>query len=197
MNSHNISCFQRADLLPMTAYKPWWIVGLWVQGETESPDCINTEEVKPRGRWRGATCSGMPVLKAGLRSPSALQFLLFVLHLRDEIPTEITGCWMQPFGGTFVRNYCLGSCWEPVELPPPPIYHLYLSCIPYGDHLPGNPSPQVSRPVPTVSYCHLATSDHLEIYPTIKSFSRNLAVQTWNARQSSSGWATQSQSWTV
>lgn len=77
---------------------------------------------------------------------------------------------------------------EPVELLPlyilllPPLQplpdHLSLSHIPYGDHLPRNSSPQVSRPVPTVSCCHLAISDHLEIYPTIKSFSRNLAVQT-------------------
>lgn len=79
------------------------------------------------------------------------------------------------------------------------LYPLCLSSLPlsHGVHLLRNSSPEVSRPVPTVSCCHLATTDHLEIYPTIKSFSRNPALQTWNARQSLSGWATQSQSWTV
>lgn len=47
------------------------------------------------------------------------------------------------------------------------------------------------------SFCHLATNHHLEIYPTIKSFSRNLPPRLWNARWSRSGWAVQSQSWSV
>ncbi len=47
------------------------------------------------------------------------------------------------------------------------------------------------------SFCHLASNHHLKIHPTIKSFSRNLALQSWNARRSRSGWAVQIQSWSV
>lgn len=54
-----------------------------------------------------------------------------------------------------------------------------------------------SHPALAAYFCHLATNHHLEIYPTIKSFSRNLAPRLWNARWSRSGWAVQSQSWSV
>lgn len=200
--------FQRADLLPVTAYKTWWIVGLWQQ--TVCPVCINTEEVNPGGRrrdnlFRHVGFKSRFKKSLGISWHFSSCYLFSISGMKSQQKAQDVGC-SQPFGGMFDRNYCLGSHWGnlqryfllcPLSPPPPPVYHLYLSDVPYGVHLLGNSSPKDSRPVPTVSCCHLATSDHLKIYPTIKSFSRNLAVQTWNARQSSSGWATQSQSWTV
>lgn len=47
------------------------------------------------------------------------------------------------------------------------------------------------------SFSHFAADHHLERYPTIKSFFRNLAPQWWNAIRSRSDWAAQSHSWSV
>lgn len=198
MNSHNISCFQGADLLPMTTYKTWWIVGLWGQGDA-------MRKSTPEGD-AGPTCSGMLVLKAGLRNPSAYPGTSVPAFCSPSLGWNPNRMYRMSDAASHLGlcNYYLSSCWgKPVEVLPlsvsfiPSVYHLYLSHIPHGVHLLRNWSPEAPRPVPTVSCCHLATSDHLEIYPTIKSFSRNPALQTWNARQSLSGWATQSQSWTV
>lgn len=136
----------------------------------------------------GATCSGMLVLKAGLRCPSAYPgtssscYLFSISGIKSQQKAQDVGC-SQPFGALqLLSEVLLGeNLWRYLLSLYPlssSVYHLYLSHIPPGGHLLRNSSPEVSRPVPTVSCCHLATSDHLEIYPTIKSFSRNPALQT-------------------
>lgn len=135
----------------------------------------------------GATCSGTSGLKAGLRRPSANPGTSVPAICSPSLGSNPSRKHRMSDAASHLglSNYCLSSCWgKPVEVLPlcvsfiPSVYHLYLSHIPHGVHLLRNSSPKAPRPVPAVSCCHLATSDHLEIYPTIKSFSRNLAVQT-------------------
>lgn len=199
----NISCFQGANLLPMAAYKTWWIGGLWGQGDTMCPVCINGEEVNPWGWCRGNLFRHVGFksrFKASLSTSWHFSscYLFSISGIKSQQKAQDVEC-SQPFGPLQLLSWVLAGetcrCTSSLCI----LYPLCLSSLPlsHGVHLLRNSSPGDSRPIPTVSCCHFATSDHLEIHPTIKSFSRNPALQTWNARQSLSGWAVQSQSWTV
>lgn len=98
---------------------------------------------------------------------------------------------------------------EPVKVSLLPLYFLYPFCFfnftspPLCDFTQWENWAESYEP-PTLpwlllffSFCHLASNHHLEIHPTIKSFSRNLAPQSRNTRRSRSGWAVQIQSWRV
>lgn len=93
-----ISSLQTADLLPVTSYKTWWLVGLWVQ-ET---DCVlsasTVEKETPRGDAGQLVeaCWFKSRFKKSLSTSwNQSSCCLFPIS-RVKLQTECTVCWMEP-----------------------------------------------------------------------------------------------------
>lgn len=196
----------------MSSYKTWWIVGLWVQGYRVCPVCINSGKSKPPGRQRGRHVQACQ-LKSRYQEPLSTSWNssschLFSSGIKHRLKAQDVGCRQLPSFWTCSSAITVWVLWRYPCC-------LSISSIPsVSSTLPLlQPVSSVSSPdekieqsfeTPTLlwlllffSFCHFASNHHLEIYPTIKSFSRNSAPQSWNVRWSRSGWAVQSQSWSL
>lgn len=179
------------------------MVGLWIQGDSVCPVCINSGKSKPPGVTQGQlvqACQFKSRFKKSLSTSWHFSscHLFSVSGIKTQLKAQDVGCSQLP-SFWFVCNYRLSACWGNLWRFP---YFLSISSIPsVSSSLPlwENQASVIrnSHPALAAYFCHLATNHHLEIYPTIKSFSRNLAPRLWNARWSRSAWAVQSQSWSV
>lgn len=139
--------------------------------------------------------------------------LFSISGIKTRLKEQDVGCRQLPsFWTRLSAITCLSSCWRnlwryPCFLsisPIPPVSSTFPLLQPVSSVISPDGKIEQSYETPTLpwlllffSFCHFASNHHLEIYPTIKSFSRNLAPRSWNARRSRSGWAVRSQSWSV
>lgn len=163
IKSHNIPCFQGANLPPVAPYKTWWIVGLWGQGDTMCPVC--TRKSTPEGD-AGATCSGTLVLKAGLRCPSAYPGTSVPAICSPSVGWNPNRKRRMSDAASHLGlcNYRLSSCWgKPAEVLPLSVSFILsvLSSLPLSPPSRSSPAEKLkSRRLPPCSDCFMLSFSH-------------------------------------